>query len=86
MPDVHLLISKYPQSWAFLADEGYQGIQGMLQETGPKKEACKWPSVTIRCSIDENVSSDRIVVEIFFGRLCGLWKLPSSKWRWAESI
>lgn len=32
------------------------------------------------------VSSDRIIVEIVFGLLCGLWTLMSDKWRWSESL
>lgn len=35
-------------------------------------------------SFNEKVSSDRIIVEAFFGRLGSLWAVMSQKWRWAE--
>ena len=42
-------------------------------------------------SVDEEegnkeLSSDRVIVENFFGRLNGLWEVTSRKYRWAEEI
>ena len=42
-----------------------------------------------RLNIDEEritrqVSSDRIIVENYFGRLCSLWGVMDCKWKWAE--
>ena len=33
---------------------------------------------------NRKVSADRILVENFFGRVCGLWGVLDRKWRWAE--
>lgn len=34
---------------------------------------------------NKTISSDRIIVENFFGRLCGLWRI-CAKYRWSEDL
>ena len=36
--------------------------------------------------VEENraVSSDKIIVENYFERLCGLWNVIGMKWKWRE--
>ena len=33
---------------------------------------------------NRNISSDRIIVENYFGRMCCLWAVMANKWRWDE--
>ena len=35
--------------------------------------------------VNRVISSDRIIVENVFGRVCGLWTVMSTKWKWIES-
>lgn len=34
---------------------------------------------------NRKISSDREIIENYFGRVCGLWDVRSSKYRWAET-
>lgn len=81
-----------------LADSGYQGIQDILQT------AAIFPYKAVRSlndfqkRLNKNLSSDRVIVENFYGRLKGLfpsmghikWKNRVKQWRyafiWAASI
>lgn len=78
------LSSKYPRLWALLCDKGYQGLAEILRAIHPKKK----PALGMLSIDDErfnrDVSADRILVENYFGRLCGLWNKVSSKWRWDD--
>jgi len=72
---------KYPNSWAVIADKGYQGAKEFIRTICPKK---KPPHGVLSLEDESNnkrLSSDRIIVENFFGRMCGLWSLMSSKYR-----
>ncbi|KAH7474463.1 uncharacterized protein KRP23_8594 [Phytophthora ramorum] len=35
---------------------------------------------------NDEVSSDRVIVENFFGRLCTLWRVCADKYRWSEDL
>lgn len=83
--DIGILSEEYPDSWAVLVDKGYQGSMEFLRTVHPKKK----PQNGILSMEDEaynkKVSSDRIIVENYFGRLCSLWAIAATKYRWAES-
>lgn len=76
----------YPRKWALLSDQIFQGILEVLHSIHP----CKKPIRDVIYLSDEadnrKESSDRIVVENYFGRLCSLWILLSRKWRLSEGI
>lgn len=51
-----------------------------------QEEAHKWSFLSTDIASNEDVLSDRIIVENYFGRLSGLWTLLGTKWRWSEYI
>ena len=79
MQDVH------DSEWAVLVDKGYQGLPAVIRAIHPRRK----PSGHRLSSADEEtnrkISSDRIIVENFFGRLCSLWGICSDKYRWMEA-
>ena len=86
IPDHGLLRSKYPNNWAILADKGYQGDADELRVLCPKK---KKPHRMLSVDDEEGnreLSSDRFIVENYFGRMNGLWEVTSRKYRWAEEL
>ena len=65
-------------------DKGYQGAQREVRALIPKKK----PSGNV-LTFDEQrendrISSDRVIVENFFGRLKTLWALSSDSYRWSR--
>lgn len=84
--DVGLHNTRYPNQWAVLGDKGYQGILEILRGIHPVKRPPRGVLSISDETFNRQVSSDRIIVENFFGRLCGLWSLMSSKWRWSQTL
>lgn len=76
----------YPTLWAVLCDKGYQGLLELLRAIHPKRKPVR--GTLSRDDVKQNFkkSSDRIIVENFFGRLCQLWTVLSNKYRWKESM
>lgn len=70
--------------WAVLADKGYQGAHEMMRCITPHK---KTPNSYLSVSeerFNEKLSSDRIIVENFFGRMQSLWSIMAAKYKWSE--
>lgn len=85
--DLQLDGSPFDQSeneWGILADKGYQGSAQLLRVIHPKKKPPRGSLSDSDKEFNRNVSSDRIIVENFFGRMCSLWGLMSHKYRWNE--
>ena len=83
MADSRPLAERYPIQWAALSDKGYQGAGEFCRIIHPKRK----PQGSLSpadFSTNKFVSSDRILVENFVGRLCGLWNVLRSKWKWSE--
>lgn len=75
---------EYPTQWAILVDKGYQGGEEFLRVIHPVKKP-KGKMLTVHeQEYNRAQSSDRIIVENFFGRLCNLWGLVGNKYRWKE--
>lgn len=76
--------SDYPGYWAVLVDKGYQGLQTKLRTIQPKRQP-RGGSLTVE-EINRNgrVSSDRVIVENFFGRMCSLWSIMRNTYTWNE--
>jgi hypothetical protein len=80
--DDGLLFDEY----GILVDKGYQGLQDVIRAIHP---ICKKPNARLSqadITFNRNVSTDRIIVENFFGRLCSLWEVCSRKYRWSEAL
>ena len=86
MSDLGMHHEQYPNSWAVLADKGYQGLQELLRTIHPIRKPPRGVLSISDEAFNRNVSSDRIIVENFFGRLGSLWALFSTKWRWSNNL
>ncbi|ETV74307.1 hypothetical protein H257_10914 [Aphanomyces astaci] len=72
--------------WAVFVDKGYYGltasVRAIHQKKRPSNAALDRPDLK-RNSV---VSSDRVIVENFFGGVCTLWKISYSTFVWGEKI
>ncbi|RLN87836.1 hypothetical protein BBJ28_00025704, partial [Nothophytophthora sp. Chile5] len=73
------LKDKFPDEWAILADKGFQGMASYLRCIHPKKGRSL--SRTEQANNDK-ISSDRVLVENYFGRFNMLWRITADKFRW----
>ena len=85
MADVGPLSDDFPGKWEVLADKGYQGATEMLKIVHPVKRIKNRAITRDEERINRKVSEDRIIVEKCLGRLCSLWTVVGSKFRWAEA-
>lgn len=80
------LSEEYSESWGILLDKGYQGGMDYLRAIHPCKKPINGSLSLADESRNRKISSDRVIVENYFGRLCNLWNLLCAKWRWNESL
>ena len=86
IPDQGPLRSKYPNLWAVLTDKGYQGAADELRVLYLKK---KKPHKMLGVDEEQDskvFSSDRVVVENYFGRMNSLWEITSRKYRYTTQF
>ncbi|KAG3103221.1 hypothetical protein PI125_g13920 [Phytophthora idaei] len=76
---------QYQEAWAILADKGYQGGASMLGVAHPKKKPRNGELTADELARNARVSSDRVLIENFFGRVCLLWKITHSTYKWNEA-
>ncbi|GMF20518.1 unnamed protein product [Phytophthora lilii] len=76
---------QYQELWGLLADKEYQGAGSMLRCIYPKKKPKNGELTADELVRNGNVSSDCVLVEIVFGRVCMLWKISHSTFKWNES-
>jgi DDE superfamily endonuclease len=79
------LCKEHPGHWALLADKAYQGLAGNLRVLSPKKDPSGSVCTPEEQSNNKEISSDRIIVEMFFGRLTKLWGLYEKRFKWSLS-
>jgi len=77
--DQYHLSDEYPDHWAVLMDKGYQSSAEVLRAITPKKKPLRGVLGRDDERFNRLLSSDRIIVEKFFGRLGQLWTILSSK-------
>ena len=75
----------YPKMWAVLVDKGYQGAMSLLRAIHPKKKPAGGELSREDVERNVRVSSDRVIVENYFGRVCSLWKISRSTYRWSHN-
>jgi len=78
--------NKYPNYWAVLLDKGYQGSREMFRALTPYKKPPRGVLTADQESYNKNLSSDRILVENYFGRMLSLWNIMAAKYRWGEEL
>ncbi|KAG2987298.1 hypothetical protein PC121_g22100 [Phytophthora cactorum] len=81
--DVGLINTEYPNEWAVLTDKGYQGVEQHVRCIHSTKGSNPTAAVAQQ---NADISSDRISVENWFGRLFGLWSICADKYRWGEDL
>lgn len=69
------LAVEHPYIWAVLMDKGYQGSGYICRALVPKKKPSNVNSSRAYEARNLKVSSDRIMVENFFGRTGGFWNI-----------
>ncbi|KAH9083270.1 hypothetical protein LEN26_021012 [Aphanomyces euteiches] len=86
MEDSGPLRDEYPDEWALLADKGYQSLQHKVRAVIPSRST-RENRLTIQVR-DTNaaISSDRIIVENWFGRHCTLWEICGGKFKWSDNL
>ncbi|ETV90440.1 hypothetical protein H310_14764 [Aphanomyces invadans] len=83
-PDDGELSTQYPESWVCLVDMTYIGIGHVLRRIHPKRRPANGMLDADDLERNERISSDRVVVENFFGRVCALWKISYATFSWSE--
>lgn len=71
-------------AWAILFDKGYVGCQQLVRAFIPKKKPIRGSLSTTDKIRNGLLSSDRVIVENWFGRLVSLWGIMFKQYRWSE--
>lgn len=75
----------FSNMWAMLVDKGYQGAGRVLRTIQPKKQARGGTLDRDDLARNKMISSDRVLVENFFGRMCNLWNATYATFKWNEN-
>ncbi|EGZ13313.1 hypothetical protein PHYSODRAFT_513607 [Phytophthora sojae] len=84
-PELGAVPTQFPEMWAVLVDKGYQGAGRVLRTVQPKKKPRGGTLDRVDLARNKAVSSDRVLVENFFGRMCMLWKATYATFKWNEN-
>lgn len=77
--------TEFPGMWAMLVDKGYQGAGRVLRTIQPKKKTKGSTLDHVDLSRNKAISSDRVLVENFFGRMRTLWNATYLTFKWNEN-
>ena len=67
--------------WALLADKGYTGAEAYLRALIPKKPTTLRALTAQEIAYNERLSSARVICENFYGRMKGLFKICSDRFK-----
>ena len=84
--DSYHLHEQYPNQWVVLLDKCYQGVADVLRAITPRKKPVRGMLSREDEVFNKKLSSDRILVENYFGRLGQLWGLLGKKYVWSEKL
>ncbi|GMF31977.1 unnamed protein product [Phytophthora fragariaefolia] len=76
--------AQHPIQCGVLVDKGYQGAEGIIRTIQPKRKPRGSELSNQDVARNRLVSSDRVLVENFFGRVCMLWKAMYVAYKWSE--
>ncbi|RHY78648.1 hypothetical protein DYB31_012832 [Aphanomyces astaci] len=84
VPDLGEQAALHRGSWACLVDMGYIGISHSLRGIHPKRRPAHGSLDASELERNANVSSDWVIVENFFGRVCSVWRVSCATYTWSE--
>ncbi|ETV97367.1 hypothetical protein H310_09702 [Aphanomyces invadans] len=76
---------EYPDSWSVLVDMGYQGLRSEVRAIHPTRRPQGGLLSARELERNGRVSSDQVLVENYFGRICSLWKIMRETYKWNEN-
>ncbi|RHY06053.1 hypothetical protein DYB25_012597 [Aphanomyces astaci] len=79
-------VDSHPSMWAALVDKGYYGAMADIRAIHPKKNTPRGMLDAEDVVRNRRVSSDRVIVENFFGRVCSLWKVSYVTFTWSPKF
>lgn len=77
--DIGVSGDEYLGHWIILLDKGYKGALEFVRTISSKKKPDSGTMSLSDETVNRLVSSDRVIVENYFGRTGTLWTLMSSK-------
>ena len=80
------LYNEYKNYWAMLMDKGYIGLKHEVRAFYPTKKPNKGQLPGEEKIRNKEVSSDRSLIERYFGRMNLLWGIMAKQFKWAEEI
>ncbi|DAZ99638.1 TPA: hypothetical protein N0F65_001875 [Lagenidium giganteum] len=81
--DYRELALEYPDQHIMLVDKRYVGAPNHMRCIHPKKGSAATLSRE-DVALNQRISSDRVIVENYFGRVCSLWKVLAATYKWQE--
>lgn len=66
-------------------DKGYQGFQNEVRAIIPNKKPVSRSLNNMEKKINE-IGSDRVTIENYFGQMMSLWEIMKNKYRWSEDL
>ncbi|ETV69539.1 hypothetical protein H257_14775 [Aphanomyces astaci] len=78
------LSAQYREQWAWLIDMGYIGIVNTLHGIHSNHRPVNRALDASDVEFNRLISSDRMIVENYFGWVCALWKASYATFTWSE--
>ena len=72
---------KEEEPWSVLVDSGYQGLQRSVNAILPVKKRANRPFTRQQRRHNQDLASERVICERFYGRLKTKFRIMSSKYR-----
>ena len=69
------------ESWSVLVDSGYQGLQRSVNAILPEKKRPNRPFTRQQRRHNQDLASERVICERYYGRLKTKFRMMSSKYR-----
>lgn len=67
--------------WSVMADSGYQGLQRLVSAVLPHKKQPNRPVTRQQERFNQELASERVICERFYGRLKTKFRIMSTKYR-----
>ncbi|ETV66743.1 hypothetical protein H257_16836 [Aphanomyces astaci] len=81
-PDAGPMLDEYPNDRAILANKGFQGLHRRMRAITPAKRPPGGLLTMSDMEYNDNIATDRVIVENYFGRLKTLWAIVNESYKW----